>query len=339
LFYIVRALRSAGARVKVLCLTTGEHWERELKEHDVPVIWVGQRRSKLARLAQVIREIRRERPLIVQSQHFYTNAYALAAARITGTREVAAIRCDFVSEANGRYRAIRRAALAACRTVAANSTAAIDAAVAAGVPERKLRLLPNVVDTSMFRPSCRRSNGTIQILGVGRLTEQKRFDRFIRVIAGLRGLRYPVRATIAGAGPLRGALEQQALERGLLPDAIRFAGAVSDARELYDGSDFLLLTSDYEGTPNVLLEAMAAGLPVVATCVGGTPEIVTSGRTGFLAPPEDEAALQRAACRLACDAGLRAAMGHSAREDAVARHSMTALVPHLGSLYEAVLRQ
>lgn len=339
LFYIASALKTAGARVTVLCLTAGEHWENRLREAGVPVVWVGQRPSRLARLAGIVRALRRERPGVVQSQHFYTNVYALAAAKITGAREVGAIRCDFTSEASGSYPVVRRAALGACRTIAANSVAAMNAAVACGISPARLRLLPNVVDTEVFRPGGREANGTVEILGAGRLTGQKRFDRFLRIVARLRqscGLR--VRATIAGGGPLREELERQAAACGLLPDGVRFAGVVSDLRELYRKSDILLLASDYEGTPNVVLEAMSAGLPVVATRVGGTPDIVTHGRTGFLAAPDSEEALGGAVARLVRDAGLRRVIGQSAREEVVAHRSVTALPSYLASLYQAVFQ-
>jgi glycosyltransferase involved in cell wall biosynthesis len=304
----------------------------------IPVTWVGQSTSQLARLRAIVSEIRRDRPEVFQSQHFYTNAYVLAAGRLAGAREVGAIRCDFCSEVSGRYATIRRVALAGCRTIAANSKPALESAVAAGVPSRRLHLLPNVVDTAKFRPSGREPGEVFEILGAGRLTEQKRFDRFLRIVERLRNSSSRcIRATIAGAGPLGGTLRRQASEAGLTPDAVRFTGAVDDLRELYHRADAFLLTSDFEGTPNVVLEAMACGLPVVSSRVGGVAAITAGGRYALLADPNDEHALESNMRELLLDAELRNSLAQEARMHVVDNFSVDSLHKYLCWLYESVL--
>ena len=110
LFYLLKALRGAGASPSLLTLTQGEFWESRIRELGVPVIWVGQADSRLSRLKRIIRELRQiaaqsKTPMILQSQHFYTNIYAAAAARTLGLREIGAMRCDGFSEvqAHGRW--------------------------------------------------------------------------------------------------------------------------------------------------------------------------------------------------------------------------------------------
>src|SRR5213593_4389041 len=94
LFYMVKALVETGARPRVLCLTRGEFWEERITSLGVPVTWVGERPSRLARTRAIVAELKRERPDILQSQHFYTNLYVVAAARVLGVREIGAIRCN-----------------------------------------------------------------------------------------------------------------------------------------------------------------------------------------------------------------------------------------------------
>ena len=92
----------------------------------------------------------------------------------------------------------------------------------------------------------------------------------------------PVKGILVGAGPLREPLERQAAGLGFSPETLEFRGEVHDLTPVYREADILALTSDWEGTPNVVLEAMASGLAVVATKAGGISDIVQHGKTGFL---------------------------------------------------------
>jgi len=194
------------------------------------------------------------------------------------------------------------------------------------------------VDTDYFLPKTVRNSHQVRLLSVGRLTHQKRIDRFLNVLAKVRSVaEVPVSGIIVGDGPLRLALEQQARELGLLPDGVIFLGQVSDMRPIYWEADILVLTSDHEGTPHVVLEAMSSGLPVVATKVGGVPEVVQNGLTGYLTPPDDENSMVEALLRLAHQPSLRAEMGASGRAYVGQNHSFRQLPFWLKKLYEEVL--
>jgi len=338
LYYILRALRDNCARLTLLCLTKDEFWEKRIRELGVEIIFVGEGRSKAVRLARIIETLRTLRPDVVQSQHFYTNLYAAAAARALGIREIGAMRNDGVSEVRASGRLLGRLSLQLPRLIAANSRAAIRNAIGLGIPAARLRLLPNVVDTDQFNPSPSVGKNYVRLLGVGRLEEQKRFDRFLSIVAGLRPrLKERVRATIVGDGPERESLRRQAAELGLGADEIEFTGAVSDMAGVYRQADILALTSDWEGTPNVVLEAMAAGLPVVATRVGGVEEIVSSGETGYLAQAGDDAAMTDSLLRLINDDRLRTEMGARARQYVQANHCPRRLPEILAGIYEVAL--
>lgn len=337
LYYLLRALRHNGTDVRLFCLTQGEFWEERVRELGVPITWVGKSRSRIARLVRLVAEVRLFRPQILQSQHPYTNLYAAAGARALGLREVGAIRSDARSEIRSNGRLLGNALLRVPRTIAVNSREGLRNAIALGVSPDRLHFLPNVVDTDHFRPAPRAGGIPVRLLAVGRLGPEKRFDRFIDHLAGLRASGLDVRGILVGDGPLRVDLERQACGLGLLNGGLEFRGAVRDPREAYNEADLLVLTSDWEGTPNVLLEAMACGLPVVANRVGGVADIVRDGETGLLADVEDADALRSALRELVSTLPLRAAMGQNAREFVVRNHSVDRLPLLLEQLYGMAL--
>jgi glycosyltransferase involved in cell wall biosynthesis len=327
-----------GAKPSPLCLTRGEFWEEMMLRLGVPVTWIGQSKSRLARLGRTVKELSRSRPDIIQSQHFYTNCYAAAAARIVGISDVGAIRNDGFAEVRANGPVFGRLGLHAPRTIAANSTAAIHNAVQMGVSPARLMFLPNVVDCDHFHPRLRREDGPVRLIAVGRLATAKRFDRLLKAVAELkkRGTQ-GFRLSIVGDGPCGQQLRRQAEELGLLPSVVTFVGAVADVAPEYRKADVLVLTSDWEGTPNVIIEAMASGLPVVATRVGGVADVVSPGETGFLVQPDDFSSIVASLAEVIHDPALREAMGCRARNFVLENHSRRKLPVVLRELYEAAL--
>jgi glycosyltransferase involved in cell wall biosynthesis len=164
------------------------------------------------------------------------------------------------------------------------------------IPPQKVALIYNAVDLERFYPGspeqrreCRRQFGFPEsarvILGAGRLTAQKNFPGFLRAAASLSRSRPEVRFVIAGEGPDRASLEKLANGLGL-GDRVQFPGFVTRMRELYLASDVLFFPSFFEGTPMTVLEAMASGLPIVASEIDGTAEVLTHGVDALLAQPE-----------------------------------------------------
>jgi glycosyltransferase involved in cell wall biosynthesis len=339
LFYIARALHGSGASVRLLSLTKGEYWEERIRQLGVPVTWVGEHGGKGARIRHIIKTLRGNAPDVVQSQHFYTNLYAVVAARVLGCREVGAMRSDCVSEVRASGAVLGRLSLRAPRTIAANSQAAIRNAIRLGVPSSRLHLLHNVVDTNRFTPAGSRKRGPVHLIAVGRLDRPKRFDRFLTILARLRNLTATkIKATIVGEGSLRTVLERQAADLGLLDGLVEFRGSVSDMAAVYREADILVLTSDYEGTPNVALEAMASGLALVAPRVGGIQEVVRHEETGCLvAAGSDSAPLVSQVLRLINDEPSRVEMGRRARAYVSANYSPERLPGELRNVYEVAL--
>jgi glycosyltransferase involved in cell wall biosynthesis len=150
----------------------------------------------------------------------------------------------------------------------------------------------------------------VTLLSVGRLRAPKDFVTLIRAFAALEP--GTARLRIAGDGPDRAAVEAE-IERLGLQGRVELLGTRDDIPELLAGADVFVLASDSEGLPMSVLEAMAAGLPVVASAVGGVPEAVRDGETGALVPPRDSAALAHAIGRIVADPALRDRLGEAGR--------------------------
>lgn len=338
LYYMLRALKEHKAEPRVLSLTQGEYWEGRIRALGVPVTWVGQSGSRLQRLRAIIKELQREPPEVLQSQHFYTNIYVAAASRFLGLREIGALRSDAINEVGANKGPLGWMSLRAPRAVAANSRQAIENAVALGMARSRLHYLPNVVDTSQFASRPKRSDGTVRVLTIGRMVQQKRFDRFLRVLGIVhQQSANSVCGVLVGDGPLRARLERDATALGLLPEGLELHGLQPDVADFYHNADLFVLTSDWEGTPNVVLEAMASGLPVIATRVGGSPALISHGETGYLIDANDETAFADAVLELVQDAEKRTAFGNRARAFVEQHRALPELARELRRLYDAVL--
>jgi glycosyltransferase involved in cell wall biosynthesis len=185
------------------------------------------------------------------------------------------------------------------------------AGLAAGsCDERTTVVIHNGVDPTAALPRRRRDGTPPRIVTVGRLKAPKDPLTLVRALASVSG---PFEAVVVGDGPDRPAVEAEA-ERLALGGAVRLAGERADVMQLLADADIFVLSSRSEGLPLSILEAMSAGLPVVASRVGGVPEAVVDGETGLLVPPGEPSTLARALERLVADPALRGRLGAAGRE-------------------------
>jgi glycosyltransferase involved in cell wall biosynthesis len=186
-----------------------------------------------------------------------------------------------------------------------------DLLIAAGVDGRKIRVIASGIDVEKFAnlPSTRdRAPGQIIVGSMGVLEERKGHRFLLAAAAELKARGLKLQYRIAGDGALRRSLEQQAVDLGLVDD-VQFSGFVTDTAEFLASIDLFVMPSLFEGLGVAVLEAMAAGKPVVATRVGGLAESVLDGVTGLLVAPRDAAALATAIDKLARDPALALALG------------------------------
>jgi glycosyltransferase involved in cell wall biosynthesis len=203
----------------------------------------------------------------------------------------------------------------------------------AGVDDARLRVIHNAV---LDHVTARRQPGDERDASIGivaRLSPEKGVDIGLRAFALLALERPNLRLHIAGEGPERARLDAIAGELGIA-SRIVWHGHVTDIGAIYRRVTILMMPSRSEGLPNAALEAMASGIPVVATAVGGLQELIVNGRTGILVAPDDPAALAVAVGRLLDMPEEREGLGDAARDDAHQRFSVTARVYRLRALYE-----
>lgn len=190
--------------------------------------------------------------------------------------------------------------------------------------------IPNGVDTGFFNPENVRvdqsivpihqdsGNGVLRIMTAGRLTAQKGIDTLLFAVWRLKGrLKKPVQIWIVGDGPRRASLEQLASDLKI-EDQVFFLGWCDreTLKAFYQSADIFVLPSLDEGMPNVLLEAMAMGLPVVATQISGSQELVKEGENGFLVPPKNPAIMAQKLSQLIDNNSLRLQMARASRNKA-----------------------
>lgn len=212
----------------------------------------------------------------------------------------------------------------------------VQKAVVTRVPAtaRRIVVVPNGLPASGAVP--RSAHPTYDVIAVGNLRDaQKGIDILLRALALIPD-RFG-RAIVVGDGPARHGLEQLSRELGLA-DRVEFRGASRQVPELLADARLFVLSSRYEGMPNALLEAMAQGLPAVATAVGGVAEVMTDGEAGVIVPPEDPAALAGAIAGLLSDDQRAARLGQAARARIQERFTVAAHVDRLLAVYREVLR-
>jgi glycosyltransferase involved in cell wall biosynthesis len=205
--------------------------------------------------------------------------------------------------------------------VVGNSQAVLEAAERRGISRSRLRLVENghIVTAPLPMPS-----GPEAVLGyVAQFRPEKGHLRLLEALSRIE-TSSPWRVDLAGDGPLLERVKTEAEQRGL-GDRVRTVGHVSDIQAFWAERDVAVLLSDFEGSPNALIEASMAGRPMVATDQGGTTEIVAPG-TGFLVPVDDPGGTAAALERLIDDRALRAQMGDAAHAHVVRRFSMDQFV-------------
>lgn len=230
-----------------------------------------------------------------------------------------------------------------------DAVVAVSAGVAAAIGggPTPVHLIVNGIDAGRFRRHDRERGWAREQLGiparalvvgtVAGLRRQKRLDLWLEAAAALGGAGREVRFLLVGDGPERAELEALARRLGL--GEVSFAGLQADVRPFLAAMDLFMISSDSEGLPLALLEAMAMELPVVATAVGGIPEVLREGVTGYLAPPAEPGRLAAAARPLLEDRRLRERMGRAGRRRVEARFSATASARALERLYLRVLEE
>ena len=296
-------------------------------------------------LYQLVRFVRRaadEQWDVLHGQDFYGNILCTAAKGLLGRPKCIVSRRYQIREETAVQRLAETLSYRVADAVVFNSPSVGSALVHAGrVRSAQVRVIPNGVECERFRgPSemGRPATGgpdAPRIGAVARLVPVKDHATLLKAVAQLR-VTYPsVRLDLVGDGPLRGRLASLAHDLGI-EEAVTFAGDQEDVRPWLQSWDVGLLTSVNESSPNAVLEYMAAGLPVVATAVGGVPDLVRDGMEGHLCGRGDVAGIARALGSILGDRVRARSMSEAARARAET-FSVRAMVSRTVSLYRSMV--
>lgn len=348
LVLLARGLSARGIRTHLLVLFDKGPREAELRESGVTVVELGFRRPSSGRkpvaaniraFARLVAFLRKERPQVLQA--FLMHAYVIAApaARLARVPVLVAGRrsLGFFKKGQRLMLLLERIATRWTDYVVANAEAvAEDVRQDEGVPAAKLSVIPNGMPPGEFEPAepAEIPTSLPVVLCVANLAPHKGHQHLLEACAALHRAGKPCTLVLIGDGSERDRLRRTAGRLGI--DA-RFLGSRTDVAGFLARADVVALPSLFEGSSNAVMEAMAAGRPVVATAVGGTPELL-EGR-GVLVPPRDPAALARALHQVLDDQEAAAALGRRARAWALDNLTADVMVDRYVALYRRLLER
>ena len=303
--HLARELSRAGHPVRVVSLHGDETDVAGLmRRAGIDVVALNKAGGPDPRTVLRLRAQMRDFSPAVVHTHLPVLEYVLPAARLYGRRVKVIHTVHNLAREETRHRVLRavnrRAFSHGVVPVALNEEVRSSICREYALPASAVPVVGNGIDLDAFRGPQRRGlrGAGARLLCVARLAPAKNHALLLRTVARLRESGRDVSLTLVGDGPLRGALEERARELGI-SERVRFAGRRTDTAAFYRDCDLFVLLSDYEGMPMSIIEAMASGLPVVATRAGGVAELVDDGVNGALV--EADAAAAAGAIAAICD--------------------------------------
>ena len=312
------ALKNAGQDVFVVSLYAERTpIARRMEEAGIRIVYLDKKLGlDLSMVPKLIKIIRRERPDVVHT-HLDVIKYAVLAAKLAGVKKcVHTVHSLADREAEGRVQKIING-FYFCRgwSVPVALTPEVRNSVAEfyGLPLSRVSVIYNGIDLSRCVPKTTYETGeTVTILHVGRFDVPKNHPGLLEAFRLLLETHPECRLRLVGDGELRPDMEKLAREKGIA-DAVEFCGMQSNVYPYLHDADIFTLPSIYEGNPMTIIEAMGTGLPIVASRVGGIPDMISDGESGLLVEPEPQS-ICAGLTRLVGDAALRQRLGLAARK-------------------------
>ncbi len=333
---------------RVVALARGGSVAEMLRLLGVEVVILGRKSRWDARaFLRLCRLIRRERIGIVHSHIFSSHLWGALAGRLSGAR-VLRTEHNMSEWKTGWRRRLDRLALGlTARVIAVSEPVRVSLLVTAGLPPEKVQTVPNGLNLERLRSSVPREEKMRQLgldplsrFGVisAALTTKKGHCYLLEALAQIRPRLPDFRMLLLGEGELRGELDRRISELGLRETAL-LLGSRPDAPQIVAAADLFVLSSTREGLSIAMLEAMALGRPVVATAVGGAPDVIEHGRNGLLVPPGDPVALGRAIETVLGDPDSARRLGAAARETVLRRFGFERMVERYREIYLGLARR
>lgn len=331
--------------VHVCALTRLGPLSADLEAAGVPVTLIG-KSAKLDPFSflRLKRQIAELKPDLVHTWLFAANSYGRAAALAAGVKRIVAGERSVDPWKVWHELAIDRWLARRTDRIVVNSSGVRDFYVHHGLPAEKFVVIPNGISSPAPSDISRAEllaelelPPAARLIGaVGRLWPQKRLKDLIWAADLLKVIRNDVHVLIIGDGPQRQRLEKFR-DQVRIEDKVHFLGHRSDVPRLMPHFDVLWLGSEYEGMPNVIMEAMAVGVPVVATDISGNRDLVVPGETGFLVPVGGRAAFARETKRILEDADLARRLGEAGRQRVLSQFTVEQMIERHAALYRELL--
>ncbi len=337
LIHVATGLKDRGWRVIVAAFESrGGQVSAELAVHGVEVIDLAVSRH-LAWLAvpSFAWRLRRLGADVVYTFLIHAHVVGRVAATVAGTPIVLSSQQVMAWEGAFAERLNRITARWCTRVIAVSQRVETYLVREVGLPAWQVTTIPNCVDFSRFDMAPPDFTQPLVLGSIARLSPEKDHETLLRAFALVKQRRPDARLLLAGTGPERQRLERRVLELGLERD-VDFLGHVVDVTAVLQRLHVFVQSSHVEGLPVAVLEALAAGRPVVAAAVGGNDEAVIDGVTGLLVPPVDPSALAHAILRVGDDPALAGLLGRQGRAHIEAHYSAAAMVDRTEKLLDAL---
>lgn len=320
-----------------------DYWEKPIEDLGIPLLRVTQKTNRFTRLSEIIRLVRPFKPDLIHGWHFFASAYAGMVARFLGVPCVGGIRSSYSPhQRNLETFLVHRF----CDAIVANSiTAAQDYRLSLGKRNQPVFTVPNAMLNSFANRETVRGElsaryglpgDKLWICSMGRMDPLKRFDLLLEIARRLRVSNDNFHFVLIGDGPEKTGLENLSESEGI-SDRVAFIGEVPNAADWMRGMDIFCFPSTSEGLPNVVMEAAAAGLPVVAWELPFIDELLPEKSMSLLSKPGDLDSMAKQLSELMNSQVLRISIGMAAQKHILENFSIERYVREMTFVYESVL--
>ena len=321
----------------------GDYWEKPVEDLGIPLFRINHRKNRFSRLREIRRTLQPFQPQLVHGWHLFSGAYASLVAPRFKAKSLVGIRSSFESIQNSLELRIAERFADAFIT---NSESAAARIKSEKPSVRQVYVVPNAVIVDFeareaVREKLKQELGlrpdALWLIAIGRMEQLKHFDELLEVAASLREKHCNFQLILIGGGAEESNLKQ--LSRQLrLEDYVRITGEIPNANRWLKGFDIFCMPSVSEGLPNVVMEAAAAGLPIVTWQLPFYEELLTPEETALMAAPGDRAGFEQAVLKLINDQSLREELGAAAQAQITEKFSLDRYIQNMTRVYEMMLQ-
>ena len=321
----------------------GDYWEKPVEDLGIPLFRINQRKNRFSRLREIRRTLQPFQPQLVHGWHLFSGAYASLVAPRLMAKSLVGIRSSFESIQNSLELRIAERFADAFIT---NSESAAARIKSEKPSVRQVYVVPNAVIVDFEAREAVREKLTqelglrpeaLWLIAIGRMEQLKHFDELLEVAASLREKHCNFQLILIGGGAEESYLKQLS-QQLRLEDYVRITGEIPNANRWLKGFDIFCMPSVSEGLPNVVMEAAAAGLPIVTWQLPFYEELLTPDETALMAAPGDRAGFEQAVLKLINDQSLREELGAAAQAQITEKFSLDRYIQNMTRVYEMMLQ-